>query len=1655
MATSLFLRQIWTMAWKDLLLTLNRERAATTIFRAFTVPLIFVVYMSFIIRVYWPKETYGIGASTQIRSLPDALNTAGGGRHTLALCNYGPRGGDIDKVIAAVAASARTSGKPVQLLYNPDDLLTVCRSALSGNTKCFGAAEFFSSPREGGVWNYTLRNDGAFGTSINVKKNNNDAQKYPIPLQHAIDATIASVDSGDDIHSLPDTVEEYPFTSKTQKQWDDSITTSIQNANTHYISIVWYLGFVGLSYQLVGIMAGEREQGMADLLESMMPNTARWQPQVARLLGHHIAFTIVYFPSWIIMAVIAKVGLFPKVSPGILIVFNILTGLSLNSFSILGASFFRRSQLSGITVIVIALVLGIVAQITAKTLSTAAVAILSILFTPMTYVFFFIFMSRYEHKEIPTNLTKAAPGATWRVPGIAFWIMMIVQIIAYPVLGALVERYLYNTASNRGRTVKYNDSTHPVTLTNFTKHYYPNWFYRVVAPLFGFKKSPVVAVKNLSLAALHGQILVLVGANGCGKSTTLNAIAGLNDVTSGTTDLDGTGGIGICPQKNVLWESLTVEQHTKIFYRIKSTTISPTSDGELSQLIYDCGLTKKIKAYAKTLSGGQKRKLQLIMMLTGGSKVCCVDEVSGGLDPLSRRKVWDILLAARGTRTVLLTTHFLDEAEYLADHMVIMSKGELKAEGSVSELKNKLGNGYRVRILHRTGYGPPPELGDLLTGVSKEVLYDQTVYTMTDTSRAMHVIREFEGRKITNYQVTGPTMEEVFIKLAEDPDSQNVSELAESISTPYITTTPSHQKEKHRSSITQIAEEEPLMSGQRVGFVLQAFILFRKRMIILRRNYLPYTAAFIIPIIATALMTILIRKNHLPGCSPRQQVNDQDIESLSTKKGYKPLLVLGPTSALLNRNLAKFLDILPQQFGNANNSQAAFLDYVHLVSSLDEFNSYIKQNFQNVTPGGFFLGGNGSTPTFSYYSDIGILGVYSSVFLQNAFDVLSTNIPIVTQYRAFNYPWPNNAGNSIQFIFYFGLVMAAYPAFFALYPTVERLRKIRALEYSNGVRSLPLWLAYLSFDWAITLLVSVFITIIMAAAAKNAWWNLPYLFVVLFLYGAASVLWSYMVSLWARSQLSAFAISAGSQAFMLLMYLTAIFNIETRLDPAKVDDAITIVNFTFNLVTPIGNLTRALIISLNMFSSLCSGAPSKMATYPGGIKLYGGPILYLVGQSLVQFGVLMLVDHGWTPNWFKKPTPEPDVEDHDTKETEVLDEIERVACSNDGLRVLHLTKTFKTRAFGAVTAVDDLSFGVKKGEIFGIVGPNGAGKSTTVTMLRGDLQPSRKGGEIYIEGVDVRKERKTARSHLGVCPQFDAMDQMTVLEHLEFYAGIRGVREAKRNARQIVKAVGLQVFAHMMASKLSGGNKRKLSLGIALIGNPEVVLLDEPSSGMDPLAKRTMWKTLTSFVPDRSILLTTHSMEEADHLADRVGVLAKRMLDIGTTAHLRAKHGHGFHIHLVASTAPRTSAEEMERVRVWIVKNLPGAKTEGLPYHGQMRFSIAAGSELKKAHGPGQSSEKGTGSSSQPARHNDPDLEITPHEPALSGAGVSIGALFVLLEENKEQLGLEFYSVSPSTFDEVFLRVVEKHNIGEEDRPEAKKDWKFYVRQLTKLIYWI
>lgn len=212
-------------------------------------------------------------------------------------------------------------------------------------------------------------------------------------------------------------------------------------------------------------------------------------------------------------------------------------------------------------------------------------------------------------------------------------------------------------------------------------------------------------------------------------------------------------------------------------------------------------------------------------------------------------------------------------------------------------------------------------------------------------------------------------------------------------------------------------------------------------------------------------------------------------------------------------------------------------------------------------------------------------------------------------------------------------------------------------------------------------------------------------------------------------------------------------------------------------------------------------------------------------------------------------------------------------------------------------AVKCLSLAVDSGEVLGLLGHNGAGKTTTLKIMTGETAPTK--GQINIGGYNIVRNKKEAFRTLGYCPQHDALwKTMTVREHLEVYASIRGV--SRKDLPRVINTYlhGLQITEHAnkQTQNCSGGTRRKLSYAMAMVGSPKVVLLDEPSTGMDPKSKRFLWDTiLSSFQGQRGAILTTHSMEEADALCSRVGIMVKGELRcLGSTQHLKNLYGAGY-----------------------------------------------------------------------------------------------------------------------------------------------------------------
>lgn len=216
----------------------------------------------------------------------------------------------------------------------------------------------------------------------------------------------------------------------------------------------------------------------------------------------------------------------------------------------------------------------------------------------------------------------------------------------------------------------------------------------------------------------------------------------------------------------------------------------------------------------------------------------------------------------------------------------------------------------------------------------------------------------------------------------------------------------------------------------------------------------------------------------------------------------------------------------------------------------------------------------------------------------------------------------------------------------------------------------------------------------------------------------------------------------------------------------------------------------------------------------------------------------------------------------------------------DAIRTQNLTKEYKD-----VVAVNSLSLSVKRGELFSLLGVNGAGKTTAIKMLCGLSKPT--SGDAFLNGMSICKDADAIKSFIAVSPQETAIAQgLSVLENLELMCGVHSFTKEKQNEKiaELTKMLGLDTVIKKKSGKLSGGWQRRLSIAMALISEPEILFLDEPTLGLDVLARRDLWDVIKGLKGKVTIVLTTHYMEEAEALSDRIGIMKDGRLLICDTA---------------------------------------------------------------------------------------------------------------------------------------------------------------------------
>eukprot|EP01029_Cantina_marsupialis_P013220 TRINITY_DN2925_c0_g3_i1.p1 TRINITY_DN2925_c0_g3~~TRINITY_DN2925_c0_g3_i1.p1 ORF type:complete len:1768 (+),score=518.71 TRINITY_DN2925_c0_g3_i1:83-5386(+) len=1036
-----------------------------------------------------------------------------------------------------------------------------------------------------------------------------------------------------------------------------------------------------------------------------------------------------------------------------------------------------------------------------------------------------------------------------------------------------------------------------------------------------------VAVKRLNLSFYKSQITALLGHNGAGKTTTISMLTGLIGATSGNAyigdmklseDMDDIRkAIGVCPQHNILYPNLSVKEHLELFANLKGVDTNKI-ESIIRNMIADVGLVEKTNEAASSLSGGMKRKLHLAIALIGDSKYIFLDEPTSGMDPYSRRFTWDVIRKHRKGRVIVLTTHFMDEAEILADRIAIMNEGELKCVGSALFLKQIYGVGYTFTIAKRDGmvgsanatkfvrqYIPS---ASVISDVGAELSFRLPLESGVVFEK---MLTDLENNKdqlgVASYGISVTTLEEVFLRIAKGTENIRLEEIqkAKVLRKELSETTIAVNKD------TKVSHIEDMSPFQVASTHFKA--LMYKRWNIYKRDKRSWCLQIVLPLIFLSVGMAFLKfrpklnqpelifnldntdmNNPMPWAYGKTTLSDEFVPTWNSM-GLKPTDAV--TTTLSGKYIYGGTELEINTFNDAHKEFSTWL--------VDNWDNYEETRYSAVysttIDGGFTAFANST----AFHAAPIASNAFSQAFISN---LAGRPITILTS----NHPMPATENqtsifksqNGFAAALFIVMALAFLPSSWIYFVVQERETKAKHQQLLSGVSTLAYWGA----TWVWDTLNTIVPVILMVA--------IIYLF-----------------------QVDEYTEEMGALLCTILTILIFGFSVApftyllswTFKKPSNAQTATTTMNFVTGLILLIANFIlfilargtqKYMVFFFRLFPMFCLGntlsniASIKMMRLVFGepdmsffdMEISGWNIIFLVVGAFIYFILTMVVEQMMSnPKARKLLTREPHVPiEKEELDRDVEAEQQRVALLDKhdqnlaAVYIKGLRKVYPTLDGGAKVGVKDIHIAIPKGECFGLLGVNGAGKTTTMCCMTGEFPPS--AGEAYLAGIDILSEPQKARRLIGYCPQFDALfDRMTAYEHLNFYAKLKGVKKAIRDdiVKEKLKEMQLTEFAHKQAAGFSGGNKRKLSVAQALIGNPKILFLDEPSTGVDPVARRFMWDVISRIATKTSVILTTHSMEECEALCSRIGIMVGGQLRcLGSSQHLKNRFGIGYQLEL-------------------------------------------------------------------------------------------------------------------------------------------------------------
>ncbi|CAJ0943234.1 unnamed protein product, partial [Mesorhabditis belari] len=1017
------------------------------------------------------------------------------------------------------------------------------------------------------------------------------------------------------------------------------------------------------------------------------------------------------------------------------------------------------------------------------------------------------------------------------------------------------------------------------------------------------------AVYDMNLQACRGELTVLLGHNGAGKSTTFSMICGITQPTSGTVHINSET-IGFCPQGNALFEKLTVAQHLWFFHQIKGGTTNWRD--EMNELLGALGMSDKENENVMALSGGMQRKLCLAMALIGGSRVVLLDEPTAGIDVGARMDVQRMLSAQKKDRTILLTTHYMDEAETLGDRIAIMVKGRCVTSGSPRFLKERFDTGYILTCVLNDDVANDPEATKAFLEKFQEYELEAKIHEnkaihgrqveiilpMEIHERFERIFGWLEGQpEVSTFGLSINNLEHVFLKVGEMTDKSN--------------------------NAVRMEEDNEEMINAKVencflNFLFQLLALLKKRWYFSLHNWHQAIFQLVLPALIIAFCIFFTTGKKEESSADIGPMHTIDFTSVDLAKFFIAGSTVAPYFSLIDSaKKAKNLRI------KKISGTSYVTDLVH--QSTDLPTAFFGVKLSNASAPLFFYGSQEEVLSQNW----ALMAMFNALANAHLNDGGSGSISMkFSNVKTVVAPLEgedNYLMNSIVMGLLSVIVFSMLTSPFSIFYVVEQVSKFWHQQRLTGVSTSLIHFASILFDYLIFLLMSFLICLGFFISG----WSSEQLHVIW-------LILAYFLATMANIYLLSSFFSSPSKANVLIMiYQTlgaygSLFIVTTLYTFAKdISDRFSI---PLQILFPSFGLCWGIWSCRIMSNPESFSADASAAST--ALENYHKTILILIVSGIVQFLVVFayrssLLRYYWMRLCCKYPKHyEPVTTDEDEEDVDVREERKLLNQGNLSLKpklILELNEL--TKKYGTNVAVNSLTFGVREGECFGLLGVNGAGKTTTFGLITGEIFAN--GGHVRLNGEEIKEIKK-----MGYCPQFDAfMTDLTGREVLSLLSALYGYKYPDRKANSILKAVLMEKHGDKQLKNCSGGQKRKISVGIALLADSSLVILDEPTAGIDPKAQREIWSLIGKFKKNKNsaVLLCSHSMNECEALCNKVGILVGGKLKaLGTTQQLKTKYGNSYELTLVYPTGEETQTDCGQSMRVSGMSGMRSGSTQRL-----------------------------------------------------------------------------------------------------------------------------